>query len=159
MKKFLISAAFASLFLFVSCQKENVPHTGDVTGNLYAVWALDTKTEITKNSGGEKVSKEDYSEFHFYLAFGEFPFPHVIAKKGSFTDLDLNDVDVDPAIFTYNADKRQISFSKALSLSEGLFHHMRLSGTYDVLELTDKTLIIQQESFGVKTAFSYHKIK
>ena len=157
MKKYLFAVALASLFLFASCQKEEVSHTGDMTGNLYAVWALDTKTEITKGSDGDKVSKEDYSDFHFFLAFAELPFPHAIAKKGSLTSLDLNDVDVDPTRFTYNAETRQISFSNVLWLSEGLFNHMRLSGTYDVLELSEKTLTLQQEALGVKTIFSYHK--
>ncbi len=36
---------------------------------------------------------------------------------------------------------------------------MRLSGTYDVLELTDSKLVIQQEILGVRTIFTYHKQK
>jgi len=68
-------------------------------------------------------------------------------------------VDVDAVRFTYNADKKQISFLKTLWLSEGLLYHMRLSGTYDVLELTDSKFVIQQEVLGVKTIFTYHKQK
>lgn len=160
MKKYLFTVALASLFIFAACQKEEVSHTGDETGNLYAVWALDSKTEISKDSNGKETSnKYDYSEFHYYLVFGEVPFPHAIAKKGSFTNIDLDDVDVDAVRFTYNAEKRQISFNQALWLSEGLLYHMRLSGTYDVLELTDKKLTLQQEVLGIKTIFSYHKFK
>lgn len=94
-----------------------------------------------------------------YLALGEFPFPHAIAKKGSFTEFDLDDVDVDAVRFTFDADKKQISFLKQLWLSEGLLYHMRLSGTYDVLELTDTRFVIQQEALGVKNIFTYHKQK
>jgi hypothetical protein len=160
MRRCFFTVAFASLLLFGACQKEGVPHTGDETGNLYAVWALDSKTEISKKSNGEEISnKYDYSDFHFYLVFGEVPFPHAIAKKGSFTSLDLDDVDVDGVRFTYNAEKRQINFNQALWLSEGLLYHMRLSGTYDVLDLTDTNLTLQQEVLGIKTIFSYHKFK
>ena len=121
MKKYLFTAALASLFLFAACQKEEVSHTGDVTGNLYAVWALDTKTEITKGSDGDKVSKEDYSDFHFFLAFAELPFPHAIAKKGSLTSLDLNDVDVDPT----EADQlqqRSLAFGRIVQPHEVIWH-------------------------------------
>ena len=159
MKKYLFAVALASLFLFAACQKEEVSHTGDVTGNLYAVWALDTKTEITKGSDGEKVSKEDYSDFHFYLAFGELPFPHAIAKKGSFTQLDLKDVDVDGSQFSYNASKKQISFTKTLWLTQGLQYEMRLSGTYKVLEMTRTKLVIQKESMGVRTVYSFRRFR
>ncbi|MBO6159897.1 MAG: hypothetical protein J6O01_00235 [Bacteroidales bacterium] len=160
MKKLLFAAAIACLALFTSCEKAGVNHTGDQTGTLYGVWVMDSKTEISKNSSGEEIKNEtDYGSFHFYLALGEFPFPHAIAKKGSFTEFDLDDVDVDAVRFTYNADKKQISFLKTLWLSEGLLYHMRLSGTYDVLELTDTKFVIQQEVLGVKTIFTYHKQK
>jgi hypothetical protein len=36
---------------------------------------------------------------------------------------------------------------------------MRLYGVYDVLELTDKKLVIQQEALGIKTIFSYHRYR
>lgn len=158
MKKFFYAAAVACLALFTSCEKEGVDHTGDVTGSLYGVWALDTKTEITKDSKGKETPNEvDYSGFHFYLSLSE---PRIaIAKKGSFTQLDLDDVDVDAAQFSYNADKQQISFNKQLWLSEGLLYHMRLYGTYDILELTDSRLVFQQEALGVKTVYAYHRYK
>ena len=160
MKKLLFAAAIVCLALFTSCEKAGVNHTGDETGTLYGVWALDSRTDITTNSSGQETRNEvDYGSFHFYLALSEFPFPHAIAKKGSFTSFDLDDVDVDAVRFTYNADKGQISFLKQLWLSEGLLYHMRLSGTYDVLELTDSKLVIQQEILGVRTIFTYHKQK
>ncbi len=158
MKKLLFVAAAACLALFSSCEKQDIEHTGDLTGDLYGVWALDSKTTVTKDSDGKEIRDEvDYSSFHFYLSLSE---PRLaMAKKGSFTDLDLDDVDVDSAQFSFNKDKKQISFDDTLWLSEGLLYHMRLSGVYDVLELTDNKLVIQQELLGVKTTFAYHRQK
>ena len=146
MKKIILAAAIACMALLASCQK-GVIHTGDKTGTLYGVWALNTKTEAIQTSDG-KVTQEqvDYSGVHFYLTLSELPFPHAIAKKGSFTDLDLDDVDVDAVTFTYNQDQKKISFSKKLWLSDGLLtYNMILNGTFDVVELTDKTLVLRQE--------------
>ena len=158
MKKFLFAAAIACLALFTSCDKLSVQHTGDSTGNLYGIWALDSKTLVTKDSEGkENTQTEDYSDFHFYLALSNAGVPHAIAKKGSLTALDLNDVDVDACRISYNEDSKQISFQKTVWLSEGLTHHMRLLGTYDVLTLSATKLVIQQELAGVKTIYSYTK--
>lgn len=151
-------AVISGLALFASCSTLGVSHTGDSTRRLYAVWELETKAEISGNSSANQ-KEEDYSSLHFYLTFGEFPFPHAIAKKGSFTAFDLKDVDVDGVRFTYNADKNKISFNKALWLSEGLRYHMRLSGTFDVLELTDRTFVIRQEALGTQTVYSFRKYK
>lgn len=151
MKKCQFALVIVCFFLTASCGIEGVSHTGDRTGSLYAVWSLETKKEANY--------EVNYSDFHFFLAFGEFPFPHAIAKKGSFSSFDLKDVDVDGVRFTYNADKKKISFKKTLWLSEGLTHHMRLSGTYDVVELTDNKLVLQQDTAGSKTVYSYRKYK
>ena len=153
MKKILLMAVIACASLLVSCEKEEVPHTGDVTAQLYGVWALTTKSEITDSSSMDV----DYTENHFYLTFSEFPFPHAIAKKGSLTNFDLDDVDVDGVRFTYDASQKKISFKKTLWLSDGfLSKSMRLSGTYDVVELSATTLILQQTSFGgKKIAYKY----
>lgn len=158
MKKLLFAAAIACLALFTSCERQGVDHTGDLSGNLYGVWALDSKTTITKDSNGKEVRDEvNYSSFHFYLALSE---PRLaIAKKGSFTQLDLDDVDVDRAQFSYNASKHQISFDDTLWLSEGLLYHMKLSGVYDILELSDTKLVFQQATIAGTTIFSYHRYK
>ncbi len=137
-----------------SCDKVDVPHTGDTSGNLYGVWALQTKTEVSGTiSDKEPTTKEvDYSSVHFYLAFGEIPFPHAIAKKGSFTSLDLDDVDVDAVTITYNADQKKISFKDPIWLSDQLLkYNMILDGTFDVLELTDKKFVIEQGNSTVGT--------
>ena len=164
MKRLLFFAAVAAcLSLLVSCEKEGVPHTGDETGTLYGIWALTTKTEISRSSSGDETVKEsDYTGNHFYLALSEFPFPHAIAKKGSFKDFDLDDVDIDAVSFTYNADTRQISFKKTLWLSDdSLTRNMILKDTFDVVELTGTDLSIQQkESLSNKTiVYSYKRQK
>ena len=158
MKKILIAAAGACASLFISCEKQGVDHTGDITGSLYGIWALDSRTDVTKNSKGKETRNEvDYSSFHFYLSLSE---PRLaIAKKGSFTQLDLDDVDVDAAQFSFNDTKKQISFDDVLWLSEGILYHMRLSGTYDILELTEDRFVIQQGSSGSRTIFAYHRYR
>lgn len=162
MKKFFLLAAAACLALFVSCEKQGVPHTGDETGTLYGIWTLKTKTEITKSSSGDVTKDVDYTNCHFYLALSDFPIPHAIGKKGSFTDLDLSDVDVDGVRFTYNADQKKISFNKAIWLSdEALKYNMILSGTFDVAELNENVLVLRQEdTFAQKTTiYSYERVK
>ena len=157
MKKFMIAVALVALF--VSCEKENVNHTGDFSGNLYGIWALDTKTEIYKSGNKEKQSKTDYSKAHFYLSLSE---PRLaLAKKGSFTEWDLDDVDVDAVLFSYDSDNKVISFDKTLWLSDEFFsYNMILSGTFQVLELSQKTLILSQKDLDGKTvSYSYHRYK
>lgn len=158
MKKFLYAAAIACLALFTSCEKQGVDHTGDATGSLYGVWALDSKTNVTKDSNNKEIRNEvDYSSCHFFLSLSE---PRIaIGKKGSLTQFDLDDVDVDPIQFSYNAEKNQISFENTIWLSDGLFYQMRLFGTYDILELTKDKLVFQQEVLGVKTIYAYHRYK
>ena len=145
MKKFLFAAVFACLALFTSCGVSRVGHTGDLSGNIYGVWALESMNQV------------DYSGVHFYLSLSE---PRIaLAKKGSFTQFDLKDVDVDGAQFSYNAAKKQISFTKTLWLTQGLQYEMRLSGTYKVLEMTRTKLVLQKESLGGRTVYSFRRYK
>lgn len=156
MKKTFLLAVIVCLALFTSCEKQGVPHTGDLTGNIYGIWELTTKTEAIQTSEGIDTKEADYTKVHFYLALAEFPIPHAIAKKGSFTDLDLDDVDVDGSTFTFNADQKKISFKKVLWLSDELLtYNMLLTGTFDVLELTDKTLVIRQEETLLNRTVTY----
>lgn len=156
MKKTFLLAVIVCLALFTSCEKQGVPHTGDLTGNIYGIWELTTKTETIQTSEGIDTKEADYTKVHFYLALAEFPIPHAIAKKGSFTDLDLDDVDVDGSTFTFNADQKKISFKKVLWLSDELLtYNMLLTGTFDVLELTDKTLVIRQEETLLNRTVTY----
>ena len=145
MKKMFFAAVVACLTLFTSCGVTRVSHTGDLTGSIYGVWALDSRDHV------------DYSGVHFYLSLSE---PRIaLAKKGSFTQFDLKDVDVDGAQFSYNASRKQISFTKTLWLTQGLHYEMRLSGTYNVLEMTRTKLVIQKESLGTRTTYSFRRYK
>ena len=145
MKKFLFAAVFACLALFTSCGVSRVGHTGDLSGNIYGVWALESRNQV------------DYSGVHFYLSLSE---PRIaLAKKGSFTQFDLRDVDVQGSQFSYNASKKQISFTKTLWLTQGLQYEMRLSGTYKVLEMTRTKLVLQKESLGSRTVYSFRRYK
>ena len=160
----MFAAAIACLALFSSCEKEEVQHTGDVSGNLYGVWALATKTETYQPSGsnGKQTTKQvDYSGVHFYLAMGEFPFPHALAKEGSFTEFDLDDVDVDGAYISFNVDNRVIDFKNKLRLSDSLDKYvMTLDGVFDVLELTDKRFVIQKTNLlGTVITYSFIRYK
>ena len=109
MKKPFLLAVIVCLALFTSCEKQGVPHTGDLTGNIYGIWQLTQKSEAIQTSEGVDKKDYDYTKVHFYLALAEFPIPHAIAKKGSFTDLDLDDVDVDGSTFTFNAEDNTFS--------------------------------------------------
>ena len=145
MKKFLFAALIACLALLTSCGVSSVHHTGDLTGSIYGVWALDSRNQV------------DYSGVHFYLSLSE---PRIaLAKKGSFTQFDLKDVVVEGSQFSYNASKKQISFTKTLWLTQGLQYEMRLSGTYRVLEMTRTKLVIQKESLGSRTTYTFHRYK
>ena len=157
MKQFMIAVAVAALF--VSCNKEEVIHTGDFTGTLYGIWALDTKTETYKSGNSEKTEETDYSKTHFYLSLSE---PRLaLAKKGSFTEWDLDDVDVDAVIFAYDSNNKTISFEKTLWLSDEFFsYNMILSGPFQVLELSDKNLILSQKDLSGKTiTYTYHRYR
>ena len=145
MKQFILAAAVACLTMLTSCGASRVGHTGDLSGTIYGVWALDSRNQV------------DYSGVHFYLSLSE---PRIaLAKKGSFTQFDLKDVDVDGAQFSYNAKKKLISFTKTLWLTQGLHYEMRLSGTYRVVEMSRRKLVIQKESLGVKNTYTFHRYK
>lgn len=158
MKKSLFAAVIFCLTIFTSCGVSSVHHTGDLTGSIYGVWALDSKTVVPATSVGDGSRNQvDYSGVHFYLSLSE---PRIaLAKKGSFTQLDLKDVDVDGSQFSYNASKKQISFTKTLWLTQGLQYEMRLSGTYKVLEMTRTKLVIQKESMGVRTIYAFRRFR
>ena len=82
-----------------------------------------------------------------------------LAKKGSFTQLDLDDVDVDGSQFSFNASQKRISFTKTLWLTEGLRYEMRLLGTYQVVEMSRLKLVLQKEALGVRTVYSFRRYK
>ncbi len=158
MKKLLFAAIVACLALLTSCGVSRVSHTGDLTGSIYGIWALDSKSVVPANAIGTAARNQvDYSGVHFYLSLSE---PRIaLAKKGSFTQFDLKDVDVDGAQFSYNASRKQISFKKTLWLTQGLQYEMHLSGTYQILEMTRTKLVIQKDAMGTRTIYSFRRYR
>lgn len=163
MKAKFLMAVLACLAMFSSCDKQVVSHTGDDTGNLYGIWQLDKKTETEPQSSGDQTKETDFSNIHFYLAISNAGVPHALAKKGSFMELDLKDVDVDGTLFTYNAEQKKISFVEKLWLTELVnltVYDMELNGTFDVLELTSDSFVIRQKNFlGVTTTYAFKKVQ
>ena len=146
MKNFIYMAAIACLALFTSCEKQGVDHTGDQTGKLYGRWVLETKHVVTESTTEGETSTDtkdtDYSNDHFFMGIGEFPFPHAMVKEGSLLTFDIDHVD--GTKITYNSELKKISFLETLYLLRGT-HSLRLPGTYDVVELTDSKLTLRQE--------------
>ena len=126
--------------------------------SIYGIWALESKSVVPAGSvGNDSRNLVDYSGVHFYLSLSE---PRIaLAKKGSFTQFDLKDVDVDGAQFSYNATRKLIRFTKTLWLTEGLRYEMRLIGTYNVLEMNRSKLVIQKESLGTKTTYYFRRYR
>lgn len=137
--------------LFTSCEK-GVTNTGDMTGNIYGIWQLDSKTV---NRETEKVT--DFTSEHFYLCLNSIRM--AFGKTGSLTGLDLDHVDVDFSWYSYNDQKHQISFDKSIVLMQGLKEVMSLSGTYDVTKLSKDELVITKEVGSKITTYSFHKIQ
>ena len=158
MRRMLIVAVIACMALLTSCGANRVSHTGDLTGSIYGVWALESKSVVPAGAVGQDAQNQvDYSGVHFYLSLSE---PRIaLAKKGSFTQLDLDDVDVDGSQFSFNAYKKRICFTKTLWLTEGLRYEMRLSGTYQVVEMSRSKLVLQKETLGVRTVYSFRRYK
>ena len=81
-----------------------------------------------------------------------------VARREQTVRIDLDDVDVDINRFTYNADQKKISFTKILSLTDGLTYNMTLLGTFDVTELTKTKFVIKQKDvLGITTVYTYTK--
>ena len=160
MKKFfsIILLLSGLLFAVTSCDTNAPAHTGDTTGDLYGIWRLEKRIDVVPQSDGTTQTTEtDYTSVNFHLALSHLAVPHALAKKGSFTQLDLNDVDVDGTLFTYNANDKQIWFKELLWLTELPNYSMELKGTYDVLELTNQTLVIQQKNLLETKTYSFRK--
>ena len=166
---FFAAAMFAcAALVFSSCDKQDVEHTGDETGTLYGNWELDTKTVDTQYTSGEngeqKHEETDFAGDHFYLSLNENRL--AFAKEGSIFTFDIDDVDA--VTFSYNSSTKQISFEKTLTLSKGFLNPkvMRLSGTYDVKELTQEKLVLSKKenvvvnSFNASqtTVYSFHRL-
>ena len=146
----LIISVLACALGFTSCDK-GVTNTIDLTGNIYGVWQLDTKTV-----DGSTYKETDFGSEHFYLWLTSIRV--ALAKKGALSALDFERMDVDGTVFAYNDVKYQISFSEPLILSNGLKEVMNLSGTFDVKELSKDKLVISKEVGSSITTYTFHKL-
>ena len=149
--KFFAAALLAcAALVFTSCEK-GVTNTGDMSGTLYGIWMLDSKT-VDK----ETTKTTDFTSEHFYLCLNQIRM--AFGKTGSLTGLDLEHVDVDFSWYAYNEQKHQISFDDPIVLMQGIREVMRLSGTYDVLELSKDKLVISKTTGSSTTTYTFHKI-
>ena len=137
--------------LFTSCEK-GVTNTGDMTGNIYGIWQLESKTV---NRQTERVT--DFTSEHFYLCLNQLRM--AFGKTGALTGFDLDHVDVDFSWYAYNETKHQISFDDPIILRQGLKEVMNVYGTYDVLELSKDKLVITKEVGSKITTYAFHKIQ
>ena len=159
----------AIALLPTACDPEPLPNTPDLTGTLYGTWVLDTKTvDIVTTQDGKTnsdYSSTDFTGDHFLLHLTDFMV--AFAQEGTVITFDIDDVD--GGTFSYNAETKQISFNKMLRLTKGFVdaHVMTLYGTFDVLELTDAKLVIQQtqkitlgDYIDAKqtTTYSFHRL-
>ena len=169
MKRLYYTILIAAIALLpIACEPETVPNTGDQTGSLYGTWILDTKTvDYISTSGGSTGQNHDVTDFtgdnflltltDYFMAFGQ---------EGTLLTFDIDDVDGSP--YSYNTGTKQISFTKSISLSKGFLTPkvMTLYGTFDVTELTDSKLTIQQtnnvtiNTYSSKqiTVYSFHRL-
>ena len=137
--------------VFTSCDK-GVTNTGDLTGNIYGIWQLDSKTVNRETV----VKATDFNGEHFYLCLNQLRM--AFGKTGSLTGFDLDHVDVDFSWFAYNETKHQISFDDPIILRQGLKEVMNVYGTYDVTELSKDKLVITKEVGSSITTYSFHKM-
>ena len=147
---FAASILACAALVFTSCDK-GVTNTVDLTGNIYGVWQLDSKTVDR-----ETVQATDFSGEHFYLWLT--PFRVALGKKGSLSALDFKNMDVDGTVYAYNDVKYQISFDEHIILSHGLSEVMNLYGTYDVKELSKDKLVISKTTGSSTTTYTFHKL-
>ena len=150
-KTLAASLLACAALLFTSCDK-GVTNTGDLTGNIYGIWQLDSKTV---NRETEKVT--DFTSEHFYLCLNQLRM--AFGKTGSLIGFDLDHFDVDFSWYAYNDQKHQISFDDPIILRQGLKEVMNVYGTYDVQKLTQNELVITKEVGSSITTYAFHKIQ
>ena len=150
MKVFAASLLACAALVFTSCDK-GVTNTGDLSGNIYGIWQLESKTV---NRQTERVT--DFTSEHFYLCLNQLRM--AFGKTGALTGFDLDHVDVDFSWYAYNETKHQISFDDPIILTQGLKEVMNVYGTYDVLELSKDKLVITKEVGSSITTYSFRKM-
>ena len=150
MKVFAASLLACAALVFTSCDK-GVTNTGDLSGNIYGIWQLESKTV---NRQTERVT--DFTSEHFYLCLNQLRM--AFGKTGALTGFDLDHVDVDFSWYAYNETKHQISFDDPIILRQGLKEVMNVYGTYDVQELSKDKLVITKEVGSSITTYSFRKM-
>lgn len=150
MKAFAASLLACAALVFTSCDK-GVTNTGDLSGNIYGIWQLESKTV---NRQTERVT--DFTSEHFYLCLNQLRM--AFGKTGALTGFDLDHVDVDFSWYAYNETKHQISFDDPIILRQGLKEVMNIYGTYDVQELSKDKLVITKEVGSSITTYSFRKM-
>ena len=147
---FAASLLACAAICFTSCD-EGVTNTVDMTGNIYGVWQLDSKTVDR-----ETLHETDFGAEHFYLWLTTFRV--ALAKKGSLSALDFKNMDVDGTVYAYNDVSYQISFNEHLILSNGAKEVMNLYGTYDLKELSKDKLVFSKTTDRSTTTYTFHKL-
>jgi hypothetical protein len=150
MKAFAASLLACAALVFTSCDK-GVTNTGDLSGNIYGIWQLESKTV---NRQTERVT--DFTSEHFYLCLNQLRM--AFGKTGALTGFDLDHVDVDFSWYAYNETKHQISFDDPIILRQGLKEVMNVYGTYDVQELSKDKLVITKEVGSSITTYTFRKM-
>lgn len=150
MKVFAASLLACAALVFTSCDK-GVTNTGDLSGNIYGIWQLESKTV---NRQTERVT--DFTSEHFYLCLNQLRM--AFGKTGALTGFDLDHVDVDFSWYAYNETKHQISFDDPIILRQGLKEVMNVYGTYDVTELSKDKLVITKEVGSSITTYTFRKM-
>ena len=150
MKVFAASLLACAALVFTSCDK-GVTNTGDLSGNIYGIWQLESKTV---NRQTERVT--DFTSEHFYLCLNQLRM--AFGKTGALTGFDLDHVDVDFSWYAYNETKHQISFDDPIILRQGLKEVMNVYGTYDVTELSENKLVITKEVGSSITTYTFRKM-
>ena len=150
MKAFAAFLLACAALVFTSCDK-GVTNTGDLSGNIYGIWQLESKTV---NRQTERVT--DFTSEHFYLCLNQLRM--AFGKTGALTGFDLDHVDVDFSWYAYNETKHQISFDDPIILRQGLKEVMNVYGTYDVQELSKDKLVITKEVGSSITTYTFRKM-
>ena len=150
MKAFAASLLACAALVFTSCDK-GVTNTGDLSGNIYGIWQLESKTV---NRQTERVT--DFTSEHFYLCLNQLRM--AFGKTGALTGFDLDHVDVDFSWYAYNETKHQISFDDPIILRQGLKEVMNVYGTYEVQELSKDKLVITKEVGSSITTYTFRKM-
>ena len=144
-KTLAASLLACAALVFSSCEK-GVTNTPDYTGNLYGIWQVDSKVVGNKTT--------DFTSEHFYLCLT--PILMAFEWTGSIAALDVDHIDVDFSFYTYNDQQHKISFRESNAQAQSLEKFIRLSGTYDVLELSEDKLVISKTVGNTTTTYYYH---